>query len=120
VASNLPKTLKRSSEFTSLKQSGSRVSPNKWLLLNYQANPGSLVFGITASRKVGPAVVRNKLKRWCREYFRALAKSGISLEFKINVIFKPIDQGLFKGLEYDVFKQAMDRALQLMQKHPIK
>ena len=109
--------LKRSSDFLSLKKNGKRVSPNKWLLLNFSRNQSGLEFGITASRKVGPAVIRNKLKRWVREYFRDFAKSGSPFEAKINIIFRPIDQGFYRGLSYDEFKKAMDAGIESLRKH---
>jgi ribonuclease P protein component len=117
VESNRAVALKRSSDFLSLKKNGKRVSPTKWLLLNYSKREGALEFGITASRKVGPAVVRNKLKRWVREYFRDLAKSGSPFEARINIIFKPLDQGFYKGLSYGEFTKAMDSGIISLKKY---
>lgn len=78
---------------------------------------GYLRFGVTASRKVGPAVTRNKLKRWIREYFRAYVKAGNNLEADINIIFKPIDPQFYKGIPYDEFVKAMDRGIQSVRKN---
>jgi len=100
--------LKRSSDFLFLKKNGKRVSPTKWLLISYLSSSRGLEFGITASRKVGNAVIRNKLKRWVREYFRDMVKSGSPFEATINIIFKPMDQGFYKGLSFEEFKKAMD------------
>lgn len=116
MESNSPSILKRSSEFLFLKENGKRHWINKWLLFNYIKGGHSLRFGVTASRKVGPAVVRNKLKRWTKEYFRNLSKTGNSLEADINIIFKPIDQGFYRGLNYDEFKKAMDRGIETLRK----
>ncbi|MNL45314.1 ribonuclease P [compost metagenome] len=86
--------------------------------MNYKKNTeGQLCFGVTASRKVGPAVVRNKLKRWVREYFRALLKAGLFLEADINIIFKPMEQNFYKGLRHEDFLQAMDRGVQSIRKN---
>ena len=113
-----PQIIKRSSEFLSLKQTGKRHWPTQWLLLNYKKNlEGQLRFGVTASRKVGPAVVRNKLKRWCREYFRAFLVAGKTIEADINIIFKPMDQNFYKGLRYEEFVKGMDRGLETLRKH---
>lgn len=74
-------------------------------------------FGVTASRKTGPAVVRNKLKRWSREYFRALLVAGNSVEADINLIFKPMDENFYKGLRHEDFVKAMDRGLEALRKN---
>ena len=112
-----PLIIKRSSEFLSLKQSGKRFWPTKWLLLNFQKNTvGQLRFGVTASRKTGKAVTRNKLKRWTREYFRALLQAGNSFEADINLIFKPMDSNFYKGLPHEEFVKALDRGLEVVRK----
>ncbi|MBV2167236.1 MAG: ribonuclease P protein component [Bdellovibrio sp.] len=118
MENNSPLVIKRSSEFLSLKQTGKRYWPTKWLLLNYQKNSvGQLRFGVTASRKVGSAVVRNKLKRWSREYFRASLMAGKSIEADINIIFKPMDANFYKGLPYEEFIKSMDRGLDVVRKN---
>lgn len=86
--------------------------------MNYKCNQlGQLRFGVTASRKVGSAVVRNKLKRWVREYFRSFLVAGNSLEADINLIFKPMEANFYKGLPYEEFVKAMDRGLETLRKH---
>lgn len=121
MENNRPVVIKRSSEFLSLKKTGKRAWPTKWLLLNYsKVEQKGLQFGVTASRKVGPAVVRNKLKRWAREYFRDVVtksnQAGIPIDVSINIIFKPIDQGFYKGLKFEEFKKAMDIGLETLRK----
>lgn len=116
-----PVVIKRSSEFLSLKKNGKRTWPTKWLLLNYsKKDQKGLQFGVTASRKVGSAVVRNKLKRWSREYFRDFVtrsnQTGSPIDVSINIIFKPIDQGFYKGLSFEEFKKAMDIGLEVLRK----
>lgn len=116
-----PVVIKRSSEFLSLKKNGKRTWPTKWLLLNYsKVDQKGLQFGVTASRKVGPAVIRNKLKRWAREYFRDFVvrsnQQGSPIDASINIIFKPIDQGFYKGLKFEEFKKAMDTGLETLRK----
>lgn len=112
-----PHVIKRSFDFLSLKQTGKRYWPTKWLLLNYQKNSvGHLRFGVTASRKIGTAVVRNKLKRWSREYFRASLLAGTAIEADINIIFKPMEVNFYKGLAYEEFVKAMDRGLEVLRK----
>lgn len=79
-----------------------------------------LQFGITASRKVGSAVTRNKLKRWAREYLRDFVtrsnQQGSPIDVSINIIFKPIDQGFYKGLKFEEFRRAMDVGLEGLKK----
>jgi ribonuclease P protein component len=121
VENSRPVIIKRSSDFLSLKKNGKRAWPTKWLLLNYsKKGQEGLYFGVTASRKVGSAVVRNKLKRWAREYFRDFVnrsnQTGSPIDVSINIIFKPIDQGFYKGLKFEEFKRAMDTGLEILSK----
>jgi len=45
--------------------------------------------GITASRKVGGAVVRNRLRRWTREHYRRWPRRGELPAVDLVVHFKP-------------------------------
>jgi ribonuclease P protein component len=79
--------LKRS-EFVSLFKKGHRIH-RKHFVLNYLRNGlGNLRLGITVSKKVGGAVIRNRIKRLVREYFR-LHKARIESAYDLNFIAKP-------------------------------
>jgi ribonuclease P protein component len=62
--------LRRRSEFRAVQERGRKVHTAHFLLFALEGQPGETRFGITASRKVGSAVVRNRLKRYLREVFR--------------------------------------------------
>lgn len=118
MGNSSPLIIKRSSEFLSLKQSGRRFWPTNWLLLNYSNNQlGQFRIGVTASRKVGPAVVRNKLKRWTREYFRKRLKADDTLSIDINLIFKPMGDSFYKDLTYDQFVRGLEAGVQVIRKN---
>jgi ribonuclease P protein component len=78
--------LTRRPDFLVVQERGRRVSGSSYLLLAL-ARPGALRetgarLGITVSKKVGKASVRNQVKRWVRESYRRmsdLAPSGTDL-----------------------------------------
>jgi ribonuclease P protein component len=79
--------VRRRREFQRIQSEGRRVTTPHFLLLLWVSAPtgGELAparLGITASRRVGGAVVRNRAKRLVREAFRATPElwfSGLSL-----------------------------------------
>lgn len=82
-----PKTariLKRS-EFLRLTRSGKRFGDRHFTLLYAPSLSQRLRLGVTVSKKVGNAVVRNRVKRQCKEFFRQ-NKHRISGRWDINLI----------------------------------
>jgi ribonuclease P protein component len=82
-------TLRRTSDYRSGYRDGSRRH-GPLLTLHLRANElGHPRLGVTASRKVGGAVVRNRLKRWARETYRRWpARAGLG-GFDLIVHYKP-------------------------------
>lgn len=112
-------TIKRSSEFEELKLNGKRYSPTQWLSVNFRNNShGLLRLGVTSGRKVGNAVLRNRLKRWCKVYVRSLKQSGRDFEIDINIIFRPSKEGFYAEVQYSDFAQAMDKVFNYIGKKP--
>lgn len=67
-------TLKRRSEFLRTLRRGFRVPATEWLVLHVVPAP-EFRCGWTLPRAVGSAVVRNRLKRWLREWLRVQVNS---------------------------------------------
>jgi ribonuclease P protein component len=102
-------SLKRSSDFLNIKLRGKRKSLSSWLLMSFKANDvGHLRFGCTISSKVGSAVIRNKLKRWTKEYFRKAIKDGFNPEFDINLVFRPMAKDFYTKLTFSDFCESME------------
>ena len=82
--------VRKRAEFTRIQGSGGRVSTRTFVLVvsgRPDQRPARL--GVTASRKIGGAVTRNRAKRIVREAFRALGElfpSGIDL---VVIVRKP-------------------------------
>jgi ribonuclease P protein component len=60
----------RSSDYQRLYKEGRKVHSEKFVLFGRENGIGHHRLGITVSRKVGCAVVRNRIKRLFREIFR--------------------------------------------------
>ena len=76
---NLPKwerILKRKG-FLLVQEKGNRFVTDTLVILHLQNGLDYHRLGVTTSRRVGNAVVRNRLKRWVRETFRRLNRRGI-------------------------------------------
>jgi ribonuclease P protein component len=110
-----PVVLKNRSDFQYIQKFGKRLKPVPWLLLNYLENEhGQVRCGWTLPRKVGSAVVRNRLKRWSREYFRAQSAEDQALAIDINLVFRQMDTDFYKKLDYEQFGIVMDKAWKVL------
>jgi len=68
----LPRTrrIRKRAEFLALQRVGRRYAGARFVVITAPRHNGPGRIGITASRRVGGAVVRNRVKRLVREFFR--------------------------------------------------
>ncbi len=98
--------LTRRQDFVRLSHRGPRAE-NSWFIAAFRPALGPETrLGVTVTRKVGCAVVRNRIKRLVREYFR-LHRHLLSPPHDVNVIAKAVAKNadnatLFAALE-DIF-----------------
>jgi ribonuclease P protein component len=62
--------LRKRPEFLQLGERGKRLFSRHFILVYDHSRQLESRLGITVTKKIGPAVTRNRLKRICREYFR--------------------------------------------------
>ena len=90
--------LRRRGEFLRVQDGGRKIHTDSFLVfVSPQVEPGPARMGITASRKLGGAVVRNRVKRLVREAFRRhklLFPAGLDVVFiaKKNAVEVEYDQ----------------------------
>ena len=101
-------SLKRKKEFRDLVADGKKFRPAPWLIINFAKNDfGILRWGWTAGGKVGTAVLRNKMRRWCREFFKT--KKGFGID--INLVFlKQTSPEFYKDLRHDELDRILEKA----------
>ncbi len=86
-----------------------------WLLFNYRSNElGQTRCGWTLPRNVGTAVVRNRLKRWSRVFFRSKLVEIHKIGVDLNVVFLKTGGDFYKKLDYDEFSKQMGQAWDLL------
>lgn len=103
-------SLKKSSKFKEVSSSGKRIYLSSWVfLLALTSEDKVSYFGITVSRKVGNAVVRNKLKRWVRNFVQS-DKWKKNFEGKTIVfVFKPQKEGFYSQLQFKEFTELFNK-----------
>jgi ribonuclease P protein component len=62
--------LRRRADFVSVKERGARSHLRSFVVIRRASPTGETRLGITVSRRVGKAIVRNRVKRLIREIFR--------------------------------------------------
>ncbi len=68
-----PARLRRRREFLQVQERGRRLYAGELVVLALSTGGERARIGITVSRKIASAVGRNRIKRWVREAFRAVA-----------------------------------------------
>lgn len=110
MESNSPfRTLLKRADFLNLKARGFSIHIDGWLLVNLRKTElQKFRCGFTLPRQTGTAVVRNRLRRWGKEYYRKWClKNSASLD--LNLIFKRKDKGFYASMTHQEFDVAMDK-----------
>lgn len=93
-------------EFEKLRHEGRKVRVNSWLLANFlPLDVAVLRVGWTIPRQVGSAVIRNRLRRWGREYLRNWGRNQ-NPGLVVNLVFRPRERDYFKQLSHEEFDDA--------------
>lgn len=101
--------MSRRADFLNLKATGRSFHINSWLLVNLQTTDrNEFRCGFTLPRPTGTAVVRNRLRRWGKEYLRKWTlHHPVSLD--LNLVFKRQEKGFYASISHKDFDVAMDR-----------
>jgi len=108
--------LRKSSDFDRISKFGRVLRVDSWLIIAYYSNDlGYFRWGATISKKVGNAVLRNKLKRWIKTYFRE-NEMGFNEGLDLNFIFKP-QKDIYQSLNFKNFKLKLNPTLEKLKKN---
>lgn len=100
--------LKSSKDFDHLKSKGLKAYVNKKLLICYlKNNLTEHRVGWTLSRSVGNSVLRNKLKRFAREFFRNETQINSPFKLDLNLVFLKTGSEKFKNMDYNEFRSLL-------------
>ena len=108
--------LTRRSDFQKIKISGQKLRPCSWVQVQFLENQFNWFrCGWTIPRNVGNAVTRNRIRRWCREFFRARSKSSsaaVLTGIDANFIFfsQPQARDFYKTLDFERFVACLEMA----------
>jgi ribonuclease P protein component len=98
--------IRKKKDFLFLYQKGYRIRGKYFNLIYHENDLGYSRLGIVVNRKIGKAVVRNKIKRWVRELFRR-NKNLIPLPVDMLVV---ATRGI-EGVSWSDFREEYFRTL---------
>jgi ribonuclease P protein component len=100
--------IRKRSEYLQLQRSGHRRTSRSFVVITRPRPAGESRLGITASRRVGGAVVRNRVKRLVREFFR-LNYEALRSTSDVLIIARPNAA----ALSYDELGNELSGALRI-------
>jgi ribonuclease P protein component len=107
ASKSIPARLKAKSDFEFLFKAGRKVYPSSWMVVNVgESKAGIARFGWTLPRYVGTAVIRNKLKRWCREFLRHNPECQ-NKPLDVNFVFRRKNNEFYARLTHEELDQVL-------------
>ena len=79
--------LRKRPEFLDLANNGEKIQDRHFIIVFQPNRDGKSRLGITVTKRVGPAVTRNRIKRVSREFFR-LNRHQLQGHWDLNIIAK--------------------------------
>lgn len=108
--------LTRRSDFLRTFRSGRKIRPCDWMIFNYTSSDAFRA-GWTCPKAVGVAPIRNRLKRWSRDWLRNQLKTSENLpSIDLNIGFRAMPEDFYRRLKRVEFDQAMARGWSLLVK----
>jgi ribonuclease P protein component len=104
--------LRRRPEFLAVQDRGRRVSARYFTVIAAPGPVGHDRLGITASRRVGGAVVRNRIKRQVRELFRCQPPADPARRARAGLDIVVIARGEAAGAPFAALRAEFERALE--------
>ena len=98
--------LTRRAQYTSVFKDGRRITGRHFICYVTRPNEPGSKLGLAVSRKVGKAVVRNRVKRYLREFYRT-HRPSFSADIHLVVVARPES----RMLSYEECAQVMTRLL---------
>ena len=89
--------LRKRHEFLSVMRKGRKVVTRHWVFVAKSNGTAQSRLGVTITKRVGGAVVRNRLKRQLREYFRLGGVSGSGLDIVVIGRNSAVDADFLAG-----------------------
>lgn len=87
------------------------------MILNYKSNQlDHLRCGWTFPKYVGNAVVRNRLKRWSREYLRTYGEKALKSPVDFNLVLLRQKKDFYKNVDRADYLKQFDKALKVIEK----
>ena len=88
---------------------------------DYDPNSPKSEIGFILSRKVGNAVIRNRVKRWLRGEISIFLKENPDVKVKFSVFIKPMSDGYYKKMSFVSFKKVLNNGIKFIyKKRPTK
>jgi ribonuclease P protein component len=104
-------SIRAARDFENLKENGRYYNPTRWLMVNYRFQDGKTVrCAWTISRQTAPSVIRNRLRRWGREFFRSWA-TAYDHGVDFNMIFKRQGPDFYRTLKHEEFNQVLAKVV---------
>ena len=79
-------------------------------------NPEELRVGWTLPKATGTAVVRNRLRRWVRNYLDKNRDWLLDLNFDVNLVFRKPRTGTLKDLKHEELDLELDKLFKRLSK----
>lgn len=100
--------IKKNEEFQKIFKRGKSVANRQFIVYRLENGCGHFRIGLSVSKKIGNAVVRNRIKRYIRQAFHELAKDISQSHDLIIIARKPA-----KDMNYHEVKKSLIHVLKI-------